>query len=446
MNLRRVLVRSAFPRLALTLLVAVAVVSCSEPDEPDDQSSVVPGSSGDPGADAGSSMIEIVYTETADYEVLAKLLAESGVFEGIAKAVTSVVVLPTVLETVFTECGEANAFYDFDGRITMCYEYFYFFGQSFLASTDDPSTVTQSVLDTGAHVYLHEIGHALVHLLEIPITGREEDSVDTLASLILLQGGSHEAVLSTAQSFAYVAWLYENQEWELPFWGEHSLAAQRKYDIACMVYGSDPENWAHLVGSEYLPEERAVRCPREYAQKSLGWDRLLRPHYRTTLEWPLLCSPFPPEGEPLINCARRDQDGEIVLHPGLLADSGEPDRIQALIVDDELLFALASGKTAPALYFDNGPDYFVEGLARSPRGGKIGFVNQDLELVVPRQWDFASPFEDGFARVCSGCSIERDEADSHGYLVGGAWGIIDRTGRTVVPVEHDLESLPAPPH
>jgi hypothetical protein len=391
-------------------------------------------------------MVEIIYTETTEYELLAQVLADSGVFEGIAEAVTSVVVLPEVLETVFTECGEPNAFYDLDGRITMCYEYFDFFTHNFVATTDDPSTVMQSVLDTGAHVYLHEIGHALVDLLEIPITGREEDSVDTLASLILLLGGSQEALLSTAHSFGYLAWLYENEGWDLPFWGEHSLAAQRKYDIACLVYGSDPEAWGHLIGPEYLPQERAERCPREFEQKSRGWDRLLRPHYRTTLEWPLACNLFPPVGEPITYCARRDEDGEIVLRPGLLADAGEPDSIQTLIVEDELLFALASGKTAPALFFDNGPDYFVEGLARSPRGGKVGFVNEELELVVPRLWEFASPFEGGFARVCSGCSIEYDDEDSHGYLAGGAWGIIDRTGRVAVPVEYEFESLPPPPH
>ena len=97
--------------------------------------------------------------------------------------------------------------------------------------------------------------------------------------------------------------------------------------------------------------------------------------------------------------------------------------------------------TAPALPFDNGPDYFVEGLARTIRDGKVGFVDDRLELVVPRRWDFAFPFEKGLARVCSGCSIERDEADSHGSLSGGAWGMIDRAGRIVVPVEHELESL-----
>jgi len=112
-------------------------------------------------------------------------------------------------------------------------------------------------------------------------------------------------------------------------------------------------------------------------------------------------------------------------------------------VEGELLFALASGRTAPALRYDNGADYFVEGLARSPRDGKVGFVDELLELVVPRQWDFAFPFEDGHARVCSGCVIRRAGGE-HSEVVGGRWGYVDREGRVVVPVVHAREELPAP--
>ena len=114
-------------------------------------------------------------------------------------------------------------------------------------------------------------------------------------------------------------------------------------------------------------------------------------------------------------------------------------------MEDELLFALDSGRTAPALMYDNGPDYFVEGLARSPRDGKVGFVNEHLELVVPREWDFAFPFDGGAARVCTGCAIRREEGHEHSEVVGGRWGYVDREGRVVVPVVHARDELPAPP-
>jgi hypothetical protein len=156
--------------------------------------------------------------------------------------------------------------------------------------------------------------------------------------------------------------------------------------------------------------------------------------------WPLPCSSFP-GGEETADCARRDASGDIVLRPGVVGSAEFPD---VVLVGGELTFALASGKSAPALFFDNGPDPFVEGLARTIRSGRVGFVNEALDLVVPRDWDFAFPFEGGFARVCTGCSIVREEGDEHGSVVGGAWGVIDREGRVVVPVEFSRESLPEP--
>ena len=158
-------------------------------------------------------------------------------------------------------------------------------------------------------------------------------------------------------------------------------------------------------------------------------------------DWPLACVVFPGDADAVAHCARRDADGEVALRPGIVNGEGGAG---AVLIEGQLYFALTSGKTAPALLFDNGPDYFVEGLARTVRDGKIGFVNQDLEVVVPRKWDFAFPFENGLAQVCTGCSVVREDGDEHGSVRGGAWGVIDREGRVVVPVVHDRESLPSP--
>ena len=159
-------------------------------------------------------------------------------------------------------------------------------------------------------------------------------------------------------------------------------------------------------------------------------------------EWPIACTLFPPQADAIADCARRDDDGELRLRPGVLTGEGASEGVSAVLIEGELFFALNSGRTAPALFFDNGPDYFVEGLARSMRDGKIGFVNERLDLVVPRQWDFAFPFEQGVARVCTGCAITRGDGDEHGTVDGGVWGLIDREGRVVAPAESEQKSLP----
>ena len=152
-----------------------------------------------------------------------------------------------------------------------------------------------------------------------------------------------------------------------------------------------------------------------------------------------------PRGETEVeNCAVRNPDGSLTVSSDVLAEApfGE-DGLSAVWIDRNLYFVDRSGKTARAFYFDNGPDPFVEGLARTVRDGKMGFVNSELVEVVEPRWDFAEPFADGFARVCLGCAERRD--GEHAVMVGGKWGVIDRSGTVVVPVEHDQGAVPAPP-
>ena len=90
----------------------------------------------------------------------------------------------------------------------------------------------------------------------------------------------------------------------------------------------------------------------------------------------------------------------------------------------------------PVEVMDNGPDYFEDGLARSPVGGKIGYIDRKLNLVIPAAYDGAYPFKDGIAVVCTGCTIVFDKTVTEGersWYEGGQWGRIDRRGRVVSP-------------
>jgi hypothetical protein len=161
--------------------------------------------------------------------------------------------------------------------------------------------------------------------------------------------------------------------------------------------------------------------------------------------WPLACDLVPMDRDDyhIAACAVRARNGTMTVREGAVPkDSFGPEGVAAVQIEGRLYFVSRTGRTAPALYFDNGADYFVEGLARTVRGGKVGFVNSDLSEVVPAQWDFAYPFDRGFAEVCLGCVSKRE--GEHSVLVGGTWGYIDKTGRVVVPVVHDQHAVPNP--
>ena len=190
--------------------------------------------------------------------------------------------LPRNIDVVFGECGEENAFYDSETvSITMCYELFAQLGTAFASEESSDEEVGAAVLGAAFFIFLHEFGHGLVHNLDLPITGKEEDAVDDLATLILINAGEEgeQAAIAGLLHFAALAEEYETGDAEeLAFWDEHSLSAQRVYSVACLLYGANPEGYAELVGDDGLPEERAEQCPAEYEQKSRAWDKLLAPH------------------------------------------------------------------------------------------------------------------------------------------------------------------------
>lgn len=85
------------------------------------------------------------------------------------------------------------------------------------------------------------------------------------------------------------------------------------------------------------------------------------------------------------------------------------------------------------LLFDNGPDYFSEGLARFTADGRVGFYDNKCRVVVPAIYDFALPFEDGAAEVCMGCKAV--SVGEHKAVSGGKWWVIDANGKTLVKPE-----------
>lgn len=144
------------------------------------------------------------------------------------------------------------------------------------------------------------------------------------------------------------------------------------------------------------------------------------------------------------NCIRVSPDGTFdLIEPHLAQIDFGDDDLAILHADSGWAWVSRSGKTAWAYTFDNGADYFVEGLARTVRGSKVGFVDRDLNVVIEPVWDFATPFEDGLAAVCTGCrSVPACEGCEHSKMVGGQWGYIDTTGAVVLPVSLAQDQLP----
>jgi len=79
--------------------------------------------------------------------------------------------------------------------------------------------------------------------------------------------------------------------------------------------------------------------------------------------------------------------------------------------------------------YDNGPDYFSEGLVRTVKDHKYGFMDKNLNIVIERKFDFVFPFENGKAKVCMGCKKLTD--GEHSWYEGGVFYYINQLGEKV---------------
>ena len=127
---------------------------------------------------------------------------------------------------------------------------------------------------------MHELGHALIDVLELPIVGREEDAVDQLATILLLNQGA----AGDSLAFGAVGWFLTRSRSEtldeLAFADDHGLDRQRVYNIICWIYGRDPERYPEVTREDWLPVHRAERCREEYLRLTRNWGRLLEPYRR----------------------------------------------------------------------------------------------------------------------------------------------------------------------
>ncbi len=211
-------------------------------------------------------------------------LKKAKILESLADDLNNEIALPVDVLIGFAECGTINAFYDPNKKaIHICYELVEHLEETFAPDADSEEELDEAVADATSFVFFHELGHALAHVLQLPLTGKEEDAVDQLATMILVEGDDEEegAALNGAKWFLLEA---QGKEWDLlstlPFWEEHSLDQQRFYNILCWVYGSNEKTYASLVEDGILPEERAARCHAEYAKLAKSWDTLLAPHLK----------------------------------------------------------------------------------------------------------------------------------------------------------------------
>jgi hypothetical protein len=215
--------------------------------------------------------------------------------------------------------GKVNAWYDGNNfKITYCYELIAELERVVAKSDLLPGFRREDALVGGfVQILLHETAHAIFHIFNIPVFGREEDAADALSQFILLQMGKNAARRTlTGTAFIWRAFELENggnnnRNFE-DFADEHGTHAQRFYNALCIAVGSDmvegTKIFSDFVQRNLLPRGRLGHCAREYLHAKNSFVTLILPHVDRDLmrkvqatEW--LTSEdgtdiLPPEGGP----------------------------------------------------------------------------------------------------------------------------------------------------
>ena len=230
--------------------------------------------------------------DNPDLQFAFKWAAKSHLFSSIPeiRLLDGTLVLPRQLNYVAAQCGAVNAFYAPKlSAVVLCYEMIASLekmGKALSKGMSDPDAfVDEFVRDNVRFFLLHETGHALIDLAELPAVGREEDSVDQLATVLLLtKFGDDESKNAKARVLQLAStWFKVNSSQSSPdlaaFADEHSLDAQRYYNMLCIAYGLDKQQYGGLVSKGLLPQARAERCENEAAKIKRSWLTLILPHF-----------------------------------------------------------------------------------------------------------------------------------------------------------------------
>lgn len=272
----------AWPAALGALALVLATAGCGkESEDGPGPSRAVEGSTADGPADTGDFVL-VQEEPSADDAGVAQVVDDSEVPQTVVDGLNEQYALPediTIRLAAEDVDDEGPHFDPGENEIVVPYPYLAADYDIFSGFGYDDDELDDAMVDDLLFTLYHEVGHALIANLDLPVTGREEDAVDELSAVVLTDtwNGGGDILVSAADWFGAMDSERTDAYERSDFADEHSLDAQRYVNLLCLAYGSDPETYDYLVGPDEVPQDRAEGCPEEYEQAASSWDALLAP-------------------------------------------------------------------------------------------------------------------------------------------------------------------------
>jgi hypothetical protein len=167
------------------------------------------------------------------------------------------------------QCGRSGAFYDAARpAVQLCYELLVELAGELMREGEGGD---QLFVGAFAMILLHQVGHALVDLMDLPVTAPPEEAADQLSAVMV---GYAEDGMQTALEGA-VALAEMRMDWENPGSGRAALSGRRLENLICLLYGTDPDVHAWVVDEGHLTAARASGCQARYEEVAEEWTQML---------------------------------------------------------------------------------------------------------------------------------------------------------------------------
>ncbi|WP_379561839.1 DUF4344 domain-containing metallopeptidase [Psychromarinibacter halotolerans] len=140
----------------------------------------------------------------------------------------------------------------------------------------------QDYLDANLRaIFYHELGHALIDVMKLPIFGQEEDAADVLSVFLIDALFDNDLAVEmayhTARGFLGEAKVRTGAE--PAYWDVHGPDLQRYYTFVCLFYGAKPGQRRAVARDLELPEPRQATCRDEYEQARESWGEVIKQLY-----------------------------------------------------------------------------------------------------------------------------------------------------------------------
>ncbi|MDX1901793.1 MAG: DUF4344 domain-containing metallopeptidase [Gammaproteobacteria bacterium] len=221
-----------------------------------------------------------------DYQNIEIVVKASNQFQNIIEGLNREFILP---EDIFVKFSikDGPVYYPKNKTIVMSYPFIAYLSGLYVNKYPKASShamVNFSIRATTFFFY-HEMAHALINVLDLPIVSNEETAADNLAVIIALEytNDGYDIVMDSAELFDILDHTTQTYA-EDDLWDEHALNSQRFYNIICLTYGRDPDKvLAELKNTKLLKfiKEKSAFCKDEYASQLQAWLKLLDPFFQS---------------------------------------------------------------------------------------------------------------------------------------------------------------------